>query len=681
MKVSNTICILIILLYFNACQNTPKGVVKDPIKELTWLDENTPVFENGYFVQYDSNSKVKSRFIIKILDSLYLEFDYKTKLGDTIKGLKWEYSIGKCNYPQFYLYLFNSELQQNILLYSNRGVCDCDKNYSFKKDYEKHSRTINEIEGPFVPKPYWTERIYIGNILPEKKLDSIYLFGNNRKKAKFSLTNGQAILQNKHLFIDHRTNGNLLYSLFGKDYKLPFQQYYKKIVGCAFKIDTSISYNRSKYFRSELVFKPLMLDIDSTYFNGQEYNIENLEGKFNIINSSINSHFTFSNCQHITIKKNNIKGSMDFLSMRNGPYGVFTQIHIDSNYFEKTQIGGHIRGGLWSLKNNQSIEFIDVGAWNSEGLDFSFNHNIINRFPFYMEFDENTFDKFLFDHSDTLSKKQSANHGKISIDFKNSNFNRDIFISNFSNENKSWLNVSFSNCTFQPNIVLNITADTIEFINCINIPNGTKLLSDNNRPSNLKFINTDYQNLQFSFGQFSNLVFNENPSDEYVELIYQDLINKFKTENRSESYENVVIEYKQFKYKRKGLWGTIGNTLDKYWWNYGQNKLLIVLWTFGFIFIFCVFNFRYIDKIMNTYPITDSRIFKKTFHENPKSFRVKKIIRVMVFTVQIFFSLKIDFAKLNYSNIPMLLMFFFQYTVGLICIFFVFNAILKFDFF
>jgi hypothetical protein len=56
---------------------------------------------------------------------------------------------------------------------------------------------------------------------------------------------------------------------------------------------------------------------------------------------------------------------------------------------------------------------------------------------------------------------------------------------------------------------------------------------------------------------------------------------------------------------------------------------------------------------------------------------VKRMIYALVFTSFIFFSLRIDFDKLKYANTKYLAAFFVQYIVGLICLFFLVNAIFK----
>jgi hypothetical protein len=53
------------------------------------------------------------------------------------------------------------------------------------------------------------------------------------------------------------------------------------------------------------------------------------------------------------------------------------------------------------------------------------------------------------------------------------------------------------------------------------------------------------------------------------------------------------------------------------------------------------------------------------------------IVKGFIFTSLIFFSLRINFEKLSYNTTKGLVWFFFQYIVGLVCLFFLVNYILK----
>jgi hypothetical protein len=61
----------------------------------------------------------------------------------------------------------------------------------------------------------------------------------------------------------------------------------------------------------------------------------------------------------------------------------------------------------------------------------------------------------------------------------------------------------------------------------------------------------------------------------------------------------------------------------------------------------------------------------------PAVYYVRKYFVVFLYTAFIFFSLKIDFDKLSFKGVRLVGYFFFQYIVGLVCLFFIANAILK----
>ncbi len=55
----------------------------------------------------------------------------------------------------------------------------------------------------------------------------------------------------------------------------------------------------------------------------------------------------------------------------------------------------------------------------------------------------------------------------------------------------------------------------------------------------------------------------------------------------------------------------------------------------------------------------------------------KKRVKVLAFTVLIFFSLRVDFDKLSFQKPGLVIYFFIQYLIGLGCLFLILIAILK----
>lgn len=232
-------------------------------------------------------------------------------------------------------------------------------------------------------------------------------------------------------------------------------------------------------------------------------------------------------------------------------------------------------------------------------------------------------------------------------------------------QNKRKPSIRFYDCVFSKDVQLtNLNADTIEFDRCKDIVKDMALSAErNDRPTVLKFRHTDLSHIDFDYDQ--RYVLYQWPERETIRGIYEQLLVKFQNEKKLESYERVDKEYFRFRHS----W--LINAISYCWWDYGYNKWLIILWTVFFVFIFSALNYRFWDRCVETYPI------KKVSEISSTHAGVQKFIKILVYTSFIFFSIKIEFEKLSFKKTGWLAYFFLQYLLGLICLFFIANAILK----
>lgn len=118
------------------------------------------------------------------------------------------------------------------------------------------------------------------------------------------------------------------------------------------------------------------------------------------------------------------------------------------------------------------------------------------------------------------------------------------------------------------------------------------------------------------------------------------------------------------------------NWLDKNWWNYGFNKLLIVRNTLILFFGFCIINCFFIQRLSSNLYINDN--IQKHIWSNKKYNFVIRYVRnfpsTIFYTSQIFFGIRFQYEKLEYENrlwgwgILGLIYFFIMYIIGLFCV-------------
>lgn len=157
--------------------------------------------------------------------------------------------------------------------------------------------------------------------------------------------------------------------------------------------------------------------------------------------------------------------------------------------------------------------------------------------------------------------------------------------------------------------------------------------------------------------------------------VYQALIDRYKMQGKSESYRNVDIQHKVYKYSDIKILGPALDQLSSWWWDYGHSRGLILRNTLILLGIFLLINTFLIKKLLAFYPIIDVA----TLNEKRSAgvIFVKNFVNIFIFTLYIFFSLNIDLEKLDSKKTTLMVYFFFQYFIGLICLFFLFNTVLK----
>lgn len=239
------------------------------------------------------------------------------------------------------------------------------------------------------------------------------------------------------------------------------------------------------------------------------------------------------------------------------------------------------------------------------------------------------------------------------------------------------IELTLDDCEFGPDaFFLKINVGQISFKNCRRFANPLSIYFDEKaspeidlRSSNIDFIDFPYTNHM--------KIHRESYENEEDFGIYDALSAKYKRDGKNNSYKNLMIEYSQVKYTYKPF-GTIINFFDKYWWNYGFDKNRIVLWTLGFLIIFLVGNlfvWKKINKYSLLFPTNLQSYYYSTQRKSYYNWNI--FFRILLFTFVIFFTFKLNIEKLSKHKTRFMVWIFIQYFIGLVCLFFLFNAVLK----
>ncbi|HTA27384.1 MAG TPA: hypothetical protein VK809_06335 [Bacteroidia bacterium] len=350
---------------------------------------------------------------------------------------------------------------------------------------------------------------------------------------------------------------------------------------------------------------------------------------------------------------------------------------------------------LLNVMNNTDSDEINLGYLKSDAAVIAFNKFSASQTDLYIAYStffigcsilENTCQKVTFEH-DTIKgalnvqfTNRLANENERSkrktIAFKNSYINApSIFI---VDDSFCTSKLIFNNCSFgSATTMFNLKVDTVIFNNCTDIPSPLFLTADSSKKYiYIELINSNVINIRFDYTEKFKLFFDKGISEETKNNTYQSLFAKYKAEGKPQNIEKIDIEYKRYQYKQNWAMYPIW-LLDYIWWRYGYSKWLVIAWVLIFLIVFFVFNYRNWEGMRKIYGVFDKKDLSLIGTDQNNHHLRKKIIFVLIFTSFIFFSLRIDFDKLKYASNKYLVVFFTQYIVGLICLFFLVNAIFK----
>lgn len=267
-----------------------------------------------------------------------------------------------------------------------------------------------------------------------------------------------------------------------------------------------------------------------------------------------------------------------------------------------------------------------------------------------------------------------TNHKKaIYLNFKDCYIDAQFFAKEINKPSK----IIFDNCTFGPKMILSeLDFDVIIFKNCQIINNPIYLtFADPNKAYYVSFPNSNIANIKFDYTENVHLITDTALAKLSGTANFELLLDKFDQEHKQYSYKNVDLEFSKYKLKNASFLPRLGYRINELWWNYGYNKNRILWWTLFFGSIFFILNLIFWNKMKEFYPIIESYEKRNNYTRKHRFFH--DALLVLIFTAYIFFTIRINFDKLKHTNSLMLIYFFSQYIMGLICLFFIFNYLLK----
>lgn len=430
-------------------------------------------------------------------------------------------------------------------------------------------------------------------------------------------------------------------------------------------------------------FAPLSQNHTSTFDYIKLHNISQIihfkHCYFSVYDSTILSYFNNVQRQHFytdscVVNYMHLKG--DFKQA--GFYGSEVRtLSVDSAYNSYIDITDCNLTNTVVVSNSKDIKIQLFNNKTTDSFSSRYINSKINQFDFYSNDRKNTQTHYFFHDTignvgfssipDSSYPNYKAQKNKKHIyEFRECHING--FFSFFDRDPDS--KIKFIKCTFGPNADLtDMCVDIIEFINCRNLTEKVNVgFFPDSIPGELRIINSDFENIEIVWKDSLKIVFDSTDSKDVIGNTFENLLAKYKSAGKQESYQRVDLQHKAINQH------TFFHFIDKIWWHHGYEKYRVFIWSLFFLIFFMILNMIFWRGMRSTYPIV---LYQDTYYKDAKAFWAK-VKAVSLYTIFIFFALKIDFNKLKTdSHSGYIAWFFFQYLTGLFCLLFIAKAIFQ----
>jgi hypothetical protein len=187
------------------------------------------------------------------------------------------------------------------------------------------------------------------------------------------------------------------------------------------------------------------------------------------------------------------------------------------------------------------------------------------------------------------------------------------------------------------------------------------------RKTALNITGTDIEKISLDYSYFK-LYFPKTASANDISALYKQLLDKYSHDGELMNYQAVDIDFHEYQ-------GGIFNKVSHYWWNYGYNKQRIFVWTFLFMLAFATINYFNLSKAIDSYKIDNIQKWINDSGRRSKYHKAKKLLASILYTSGIFFGIKLNFEKLQFSRVGYAVFILIQFLVGLVCTGFIVNLI------
>jgi hypothetical protein len=242
--------------------------------------------------------------------------------------------------------------------------------------------------------------------------------------------------------------------------------------------------------------------------------------------------------------------------------------------------------------------------------------------------------------------------------------------------NNNMPRLDFYDCSFLTPISFmnDLLPDTLSIKNCKFSASIDLVKRNNGKNVYLDLRGSDISKIKIEYTDHFKLVFDPPASYDEKCSLYGNLLEKFKTEGRTESYKYIDIEYQEFRNETNyDSIGKVINFLQKYWWFFGYRKWYILLHFPLFILLFSIVNIFKWESMQYAYNFPNIAMRVISYDSSRPFLRyvngtgwLSNFFVSLVYTTLVFCIIKVDISKLKIDRKGAVSLFFIEYALGLV---------------
>lgn len=197
----------------------------------------------------------------------------------------------------------------------------------------------------------------------------------------------------------------------------------------------------------------------------------------------------------------------------------------------------------------------------------------------------------------------------------------------------------------------------------------------------INLVGTDIEKFNLNYELFELFFYPKTTTEQKIS-VYEKLLKRFKDLGYEQSYRDLDIEFQNFINRHYGhskfenwIKKYIINNFQRYWWNYGYNKEMVLVWSAILLLLYSIVNIRLVKHFNSKVYKIESTSFL-TIKYASKNKLLMSIFNSFLYSSYLFIGLRLDPSKFVNPKWYETIYILFIYLTGLFCLAYILNIII-----